>query len=204
MKLSNTSLWSVIGILTLCTTPLFSDLSASEEQPAATPEYVATTDCELPAVFSNAEEFSKVMADPAQFMQFMTLMSNPQTTQMLMNCSTDVEQLNAWMTNLGNPTYKMNAAAIFMNPQVYMNWMTAMMNPQTYMAMSNFMNPALYMQWMTAAANPAYYQPMYKMMDPKWQQESTAWMMDPNTYSQMMSSFTNGQFFADATAATAE
>ena len=203
MKLRNTSILSVIGILTLCTTPLFSDLSASEEKAAATNE-VVTSECELPTVFSNAEEFAKVMADPAQFMQFMTLMSNPQTTQMLMNCSTDTEQLNAWMANLGDPSYKMNAAAIFMNPQVYMNWMTAMMNPQTYTAMANFMNPALYMQWMTAASNPAYYQPMYKMMDPQWQQESTAWMMNPNTFSQMMSSFTNGQFFADASAATAK
>ncbi len=201
MKLRSTSLWSVIGILTLCTTPLFSDLSASEEQ-AETYTATASADCELPTVFSNAEEFAKVMADPAQFMQFMTLMSNPQTTQMLMNCSTDTEQLNAWMSNLGDPSYKMNAAGIFMNPQVYMNWMTAMMNPQTYMAMSNFMNPALYMQWMTAASNPAYYQPMYKMMDPKWQQQSSAWMMNPNTFSQMMSSFTNGQFFADASATT--
>ncbi len=204
MKLRNSSLLSVIGILTLCTTPLFSDLSASEETSADTSTTVASSDCQLPNAFNNAEEFAKVMADPAQFMQFMTLMSNPQTTQMLMNCSTDTDQLNTWMSNLSNPTYKMNAAALFMNPQVYMNWMTAMMNPQTYTAMSNFMNPALYMQWMTAASNPAYYQPMYKMMDPQWQQQSSAWMMNPNTFSQMMSSFTNGQFFADASTATSK
>ena len=144
---------------------------------------------------------ANTIADPAKFMQLVALMSNPQTVQATMNCSTESEQWNAWMKNLGNPTYKMNAAAVFMNPQVYMNWMTAMMNPQTFMTtMNSFMNPALYMQWMTAMSNPAYYQPMTKMMDPKWQQQSSTWMMAPETYTQMFNSFTGGQIVADASA----
>ena len=203
MNLSKTSLLSIVGILTICTTPIFSDLSANEENQEQATEVTAeyTSECTMPEGFNNAEEMANIMADPTKFMQFVTLMSNPQTAQNLMNCSTDSEQWSTWTKNLGNPTYKMNAAAVFMNPQVYMNWMTAMMNPQFYQSMSTFMNPALYMQWMTAASNPAYYQSMYKMMDPKWYEQSTAWMMDPKNYEQMISSFTGNQFFADASTA---
>ena len=147
----------------------------------------------------NAENMANTVADPAKFMQLITLMSNPQAAQSMMNCSTDTEQWNTWSKNLSNPTFKMNAAAVFMNPQVYMNWMNAMMNPQTFQTTMNaFMNPALYMQWMTAMSNPAYYQSMYKMMDPAWQQQSTAWMMNPASYQQMFDSFTAGTVVADA------
>ncbi|MDW3094829.1 MAG: hypothetical protein R8G33_04065 [Gammaproteobacteria bacterium] len=197
MKQSKISLLSIIGIITICTTPIFSNASAEDEskQVEAT-KY--TTDCNLPEAFMNAENMAETVADPAKFMQLITLMSAPQSAQMMMNCSTDSEQWGKWTKNLGDPTFKMNAAAIFMNPQVYMNWMTAMMNPQTFMtSMNTFMNPALYMQWMTAMSNPAYYQPMYKMMDPAWQQQSTAWMMDPASYQQMFNSFMPGQVVAD-------
>ncbi len=202
MSISKASLFSFIGILTICTTPIFSDLSANEESTTAetqTTEY--NNDCQIPAAFTNAEEMAKAIADPAKFMQLVTLMSNPQTAQTMMNCSTESEQWSAWMKNMSNPTYKINAAAVFMNPQVYMNWMTAMMNPQTFQSsMSTFMNPALYMQWMTAMSNPTYYQPMQKMMDPKWQQQSSTWMMDPSNFTQMFSAFTGGQLVAETSA----
>lgn len=95
----------------------------------------------------------------------------------------DSEQWSKWASNVPDPSYKMNAAAVFMNPQVYMNWMTAMMNPQYYQtAMNMFMNPQMYMSWMTAMSNPAYFQSMYKMMDPAWQEKTSAWIMDPSNY----------------------
>jgi len=206
MKQSKIALFSIIGILTICTTPIFSSASAEDEKKpveAAAAEYTTTADadCQLPEAFMNSENMAKAMADPAKFMQLVTLMSTPQAAKTMMNCSTDSEQWSIWTKNLGDPSFKMNAAALFMNPQVYMNWMTAMMNPQTFgTAMNTFMNPALYMQWMTAMSSPEYYQPMTKMMDPAWQQESTAWMMDPSSYQQMFSSFTGGTVVADATA----
>ncbi len=162
---SKASLLSIIGILTICTTPIFSDLSASEEKEATTTAY--TNECQLPEAFENTESMANAVADPAKFMQLVTLMSNPQAAQNLMNCSTDSAQWDTWMKNLSNPTFKMNAAAVFMNPSLYMNWMTAM-------------------------SNPAYYQSMNKMMDPKWQQQSSAWMMNPNSYQQMFNSFIHG------------
>lgn len=199
MSISKTSLFTLIGILTVCTTLIFSDLSANDQESATTDTTTTnTTDCQIPEAFINAEAMANTVADPAKFMQLVALMSNPQIVQATMNCSTESEQWNTWMKNLGDSTYKMNAAAVFMNPQVYMNWMTAMMNPQTFMTtMNSFMNPALYMQWMTAMSNPAYYQPMTKMMDPKWQQQSSAWMMAPESYTQMFNSPTGEQVVAD-------
>ena len=181
MKNFKTTLFSVIGIITICTTPIFTDVSANETEEAQT--VVAASDCNLPAEFVNFENMSNSMADPVKFMQFMTLLSKPEIMQTMMDCSTDTKQWSQWSNNLMNPSYKLNGAEIFMNPQVYMNWMTAMMNPQTYQAaMTIFMNPALYTQWMTAMSKPAYYQDMFKMMDPKWQQDATVWMMKPSSY----------------------
>ena len=188
MSLSKNSLFTFIGILTLCTTPMFATLEASDTETTAT-EY--TADCASLAAFYDAEVMAMNMADPNKFMLFVAQMSKPETTQAFMDCSTNPEQWNTWMASMSNPTKMMNAFAMFMNPQVYMNWMAASMNPQTYqVAMNTYMNPALYMQWMTAASNPAYYQSMYKMMDPKWQQQSTAWMMNPNNYQQMFTAMT--------------
>ncbi len=198
MSLLKTSLFSFIGILTLCATPMFGQLQANDSQePAVTAEIAA--DCTIFATFTDPEEFAKNMADPAKFMQLFVLMNNPQTAQTLMNCSTDSSQWNTWMASMSDPNKMMNAMTLFMNPQVYMNWMAASMNPQTYQPMFAYMNPAFYMQWMTAASNPAFYQPMYKMMDPKWQQESTAWMMDPKNYQQMFEAMTKFPVVADAT-----
>jgi hypothetical protein len=200
MKQSKIALFSIIGIVTICTTPIFSNASAEEEnKPAEAVEYAAT-DCQMPEALMNSENMANVIADPSKFMQLITLMSTPQAAQSMMNCSTESEQWSKWTKNMGDPSFKMNAAAVFMNPQVYTNWMSAMMNPQTMQtAMGTFMNPSLYMQWMTSMSNPAYYQPMTKMMNPAWQQESTAWMMNPASYQQMFSSFTKGPVVADAT-----
>ena len=155
MKFSKSALFSIIGILTICTTPVFTDVSAEESKAEAT--VANTSDCNLPEAFMNVENMAVAMADPAKFMELMTLMSQPETMQALMNCSMDSEQWSKWASNVPDPSYKMNAAAVFMNPQVYMNWMTAM-------------------------SNPAYFQSMYKMMDPAWQQKTSAWIMDPSNY----------------------
>lgn len=195
MTLSKTSLFAFIGILTLCVTPMFSALEANDQE-AATTEYA-----EACTTFSDPEVFANTMADPNKFMQLVAQMSNPQTAQALMECSSNPQQWNTWMASMSNPTKMMNAAAMFMNPQVYMNWMTASMNPQTYQAaMNTYMNPALYMQWMTAAANPAFYQPMYKMMDTNWQQQSATSMMDPKNYQQMFAAMMPAPVVADASA----
>ena len=188
MRFSRTSLFNFIGILTLCTTPIFADLQASDSATTiaapSTGEYAAQ--CTELAVFYDPEVMANTMADPNKFAQFLVLLSKPETTQALMQCSTDPQQWNIWMAAMSNPTKMMNASAVFMNPQMYTNWMAASMNPQFYnMVMATYMNPALYTQWMNAMSNPAYYQPMFKMMDPKWQQQSAAWMMDPTSYQQM-------------------
>ena len=170
MSLTKTSLFTFIGILTLCVTPMFGDLEANDKEISAT-DY--SEQCSTLGAFSDPEVMANTMADPNKFMQLIAQMSNPQTAQALMECSTNPQEWNTWMANMSNPTKMMNAAALFMNPQVYMNWMTASMNPQFYQtAMNTYMNPALYMQWMTLAANPSFYQPMYKVMDPNWQQQS--------------------------------
>ena len=188
MSLSRNSLFTFIGILTLCATPMFADLQANDAE-ATGAEY--TADCTGLQAFSDPEVMANTMADPNKFMELVVLMGKPETAQAMMECSTDPQQWNTWMAGMSNPTKMMNAFAVFMNPQMYMNWMAASMNPQTYQAaMNTYMNPALYMQWMTATSNPAYYQSMYKFMDPKWQQQSTAWMMDPNNYQQMFTAMT--------------
>ena len=131
------------------------------------PQIANNEECKYSAAFNDPEVMAQTMANPAKMMELFALMGNPQTAQMVMNCSTDPKTWTAWTTNYSNPTKLMNAFAAFMNPQLYMNWMTASMNPQTYQPVFGFMNPGIYMQWMTAAANPAFYQPMYKMADPK-------------------------------------
>ena len=198
MKLSKTSLFSFIGILTLCATPMFGQLQASDSEAEATANSY-NEECKYSAAFNDPEVMAQTMANPAKMMELFALMGNPQTAQMVMNCSTDPKTWTAWTTNYSNPTKLMNAFAAFMNPQLYMNWMTASMNPQTYQPAFGFMNPGIYMQWMTAAANPAFYQPMYKMADPKWQQESTAWMTNPNSFQKMFESMVQFPVVADAT-----
>ncbi len=154
-------------------------------------------DCKMKA-YTDPQKMAAAMANLAEFMQLVTLMSNPHTAQNMMECGLDSKQWNEIIANMSNPASFMAASGQFMNPQMYMNWMTAMMNPQTFMTtMNTFMNPALYMQWMTAMSNPAYYQPMYKMVDPTWQQESTAWMMNPASYQQMFNSFMPGPVVAE-------
>ena len=154
MKNIKSLMLSVVGIITIFTTPLFTEVSAEDKEITT---YSASTGCDLPQAFTNAENMAMALADTAKFMELMTLMSKPETMQILMNCSMDTQQWTKWATNAPNPTYKINAAALFMNPQVYMNWMTAM-------------------------SNPAYYQGMFKMIDPAWQQNASTWMFDPSNY----------------------
>ena len=180
MTLSRNSLISFIGILTLCITPVFSDLSASDAEPAATANSY-DEECKYSAAFNDPEVMAQTMANPAKMMQLFALMSNPQTAQMVMKCSTDPQTIAKWTANYSDPTKLMNSFAAFMNPQMYMNWMAASMNPQFYQPAFVYMNPAVYMNWMSAMANPAFYQPMYSMMG---QQDGTAWTANATDYQQ--------------------
>ena len=160
MKITKLNIAIILAVVAVFVSPVFGESKSTEE---AT---VSSTDCNLPAEFTNPEAMANAMANPAKFTQLITLMSQPQFAQQMMSCSTDVEQWNAWMASMSNPASMTNAMMPFMNPQTYMNWMTASMNPQTYTAMMMpFMNPNLYMQWMTASMNPDFYRPMAQMMD---------------------------------------
>ena len=154
-------------------------------------ENVASADCKMKA-YTDPQTFAAAMANPTEFMQLITLMSNPQTAQDMMEGGMDAKQWNEIMANMTNPANMMAASGQFMNPQMYMNWMTAMMNPAFYQsAMNTYMNPALYTQWMTASMNPAFYSAPMKMADPKWQQETTAWMMNPTNFMNMFEGMYN-------------
>lgn len=161
-----------------------------------------SNECKMKA-YTDPQVMAAAMANPTEFMQLVALMSNPQTVQNMMECGMDTNQWNEIMANMMNPTKMMAASGQFMNPQMYMNWMTAMMNPAFYQAsMNTYMNPALYSQWMTAMMNPAFYQAPMKMADPKWQQETTAWMMNPANFQKMFEGMYNiAPVVADATAA---
>ena len=161
-----------------------------------------TADCKMKA-YTDPQKFAAAMANPTEFMQLVTLMSNPQTGQDMMNCGMDSKQWNEMIANMSNPAAYMAASGQFMNPQMYMNWMTAMMNPAFYQnSMNTYMNPQMYMNWMTALMNPAFYQGPMKAMDPKWQQDTTAWMMNPANYQKMFENVYNtAPVVADASVA---
>ncbi|MEJ2115861.1 MAG: hypothetical protein P8X88_07425 [Gammaproteobacteria bacterium] len=159
-------------------------------------------ECKMKA-YTDPNVMAAAMADPTKFMEFMALISNPQTSINMMNCGMESSQWNEIIANMTNPTNMMNAFAQFMNPQMYTNWMTASMNPAFYQAaMNGYMNPAFYMQWMTASMSPEFYQAPMKMVDPKWQQETTAWMMNPENYQNMIEGMYNiAPIVADASSA---
>ncbi len=149
------------------------------------------SECKMKA-YTDPQALAAAIANPTEFMQLIALMSNPQTAQSMMECGMDTNQWTEIMANMTNPASMMAASGQFMNPQMYMNWMTAMMNPAFYQtAMNAYMNPALYTQWMTTMANPEFYQAPMKMADPKWQQESTAWMMNPANFQEMFAGMYN-------------
>lgn len=125
---------------------------------------VATSDCKLEK-YTDPEVMAATMTNPAEFIEMMMIMSNPQSAQNMMECSMNPAQWNVWMAKWSDPTKMMSLMTQFMNPQMYTNWMAASMNPQTYQPMYAFMNPALYMQWMTVAMNPESYTPMFGMMN---------------------------------------
>ena len=162
-----------------------------------------SSDCKVKA-YTDPQKFAEAMANPTEFMQLVTLMSNPQTAQNMMDCGMDSTQWNDMIANMSNPAAYMAASGQFMNPQMYMNWMTAMMNPAFYQnSMNTYMNPQMYMNWMTAMMNPAFYQaPIAKVADPKWQQDTTAWMMNPANFQKMFEGVYNtAPVVADASVA---
>ena len=190
---------ALIAVLLISlSTVVFGESKDSEEQASA----ANAEDCIVKA-YTDPQKMAAAMANPAEFMQLVALMSQPQTTQNMMECGMDSKQWNEIVANMSNPASIMAASGQFMNPQMYMNWMTAMMNPNFYTAaMTPYMNPALYTQWMTAMMNPAFYQAPMKAMDPKWQTETTAWMMNPANYQKMFENVYNtAPVVADASVA---
>jgi len=193
------SIAALVAVLLIgLSTVVFGEANDSAKQDIAE----NASDCKMKA-YTDPKTLAAAMANPTEFMQLMALMSNPQTAQSMMECGMDSKQWNEIMANMTNPASMMAASGQFMNPQMYMNWMTAMMNPAFYQTTMNaYMNPALYNQWMTAMMNPAFYQAPMKMADPKWQQETTAWMMNPANFQKMFEGMYNtAPVVADATSA---
>ena len=158
----------LIGLSTV----VFGEANDTKEQVIAE----SASECKMKA-YTDPNVMAATMADPTKFMEFMALMSNPQTSINMMNCGMESSQWNEIIANMTNPTNMMNAMSQFMNPQMYTNWMTASMNP-------------------------AFYSAPMKMADTKWQQETTAWMMNPANFQKMFEGMYNtAPVVADATSA---
>jgi len=161
MKLSKTTLTASIAAFLISMSSIAVVFADSEKEET---QVVASSDCQLEK-YTDPEVFAAAMANPAEFMKIMTIMTNPASAQNMMECSMNPEQWTVWMTRMSDPTKMMAIMAQFMNPQMYTNWMAASMNPQTYQPMYAFMNPGLYTQWMTTAMNPGSFTPMFGMMN---------------------------------------
>lgn len=121
----------ISALLTTCTllfTPAFAEFDGSSNNNFS-------TQCSVRAEFYDPEIMANTMADPVKFLGFMTVMSNPETAQIMMACASNPEQWNAWMAKVTDPNKMMNTMAVFMNPQFYANWMAAFMNPEFYNSM---------------------------------------------------------------------
>lgn len=136
MKLSYTTLGALLAAFLISMSSIavvFADIEKVEGQE------VAVSDCQLEK-YTDPEVFAAAMANPAEIMKIMMIMTNPASAQNMMECSMNPEQWSVWMTRMSDPTKMMNAAIQFMNPQMYMNWMTASMNPGSFTPMFGMMN----------------------------------------------------------------
>ncbi|MGI9293385.1 MAG: hypothetical protein ACR2PS_05325, partial [Pseudomonadales bacterium] len=61
----------------------------------------ASSDCKM-KTYTDPEVMAAAMADPAKFMELMTLMSNPQTAQNMMECGMDSTQWNEIIANMSD------------------------------------------------------------------------------------------------------
>ena len=85
-------------LLISLSTVVFGESKDSEEQAIA----ANTEDCKVQA-YTDPQKMAAAMANPAEFMQLVALMSQPQTYQNMMECGMDSAQWNKIVANMSNP-----------------------------------------------------------------------------------------------------
>jgi hypothetical protein len=151
--------------------------------------------------FTDMEVMAQTMADPAKFMQLMTVVNDPRTLHVMTKCATEPVMWDTWMSGMTDFNKMSRAMGYFMNPNMYMAWMMAPMNPAMYQPMMQMADPQYYTRWMNAMANPAFYQPMTSLADPNWYTPRINWMMNPQSMQPMFDMMNMGSYFAPVTAA---
>ncbi len=136
MKLSYTILTASIAAFLISMSSIAVVFADSEKEET---QVVASSDCQLEK-YTDPEVFAAAMANPAEFINMMMIMTNPANAQNMMECSMKPEQWTVWMTRMSDPTKMMAIMTQFMNPQMYMNWMTTAMNPGSFTPMFGMMN----------------------------------------------------------------
>ena len=146
--------------------------------------------------FTDMEVMAQTMADPAKFMQLMTVVNDPRTIHVMTKCATEPVMWDTWMSGMTDFNKMGRAMGHFMNPNVMMSWMMAPMNPAMYQPMMQMANPEYYSRWMNALANPAFYQPVTAFADPAWYTPRINWMMNPQSMQPMFNMMNMGNYFA--------
>jgi len=152
--------------------------------------------------FTDMEVMAQTMADPAKFMQLMTVVNDPRTIHVMTRCATEPVMWDTWMSGMTDFNKMSRAMGHFMNPNMYMSWMMAPMNPAMYQPMMQMADPQYYTRWMNAVANPAFYQPITSLADPDWYTPRINWMMNPQSMQPMFSVMSMGNYFAPASTAS--
>jgi hypothetical protein len=91
--------------------------------------------CSVRPELYDPEVMAHTMANPQKLKEFMAVISQPETTLIMMSCASNPDQWSAWMTKISDPNKMMKTMMVFMNPQFYASWMTALMSPQFYQSM---------------------------------------------------------------------
>ena len=163
-------------------------------------ECAATDSSEFDAIkshlkaFTDMEVMAETMADPAKFMQLMTVVNDPRTIHVMTKCATEPVMWDTWMSGMTDFNKMSRAMGHFMNPNMYMSWMMAPMNPAMYQPMMQMADPAYYTRWMNAMANPAFYQPVMSLADPNWYTPRINWMMNPQSMQPMFNMMNIGGY----------
>ncbi len=142
--------------------------------------------------FTDPERMAQVMADPAQFAEFLVALSDPDAVHLMLRCAQKPIMWNTWMQVVTNPEKMMKAGFVVMNPFTYFSWMMAPVNPQMYANLTTFGDAHLWADWTRKGADPTFFEPLYAWLNPQWSVERTTWAMDPNTYGNMFVWFTQG------------
>ena len=151
--------------------------------------------------FTDMEVMAQTMADPAKFMNLMTVVNDPRTIHVMTRCATEPVMWDTWMSGMTDFDKMSRAMGYFMNPNMYMAWMMAPMNPATYQPMMQMADPQYYTRWMNAMMNPAFYQPMTSFADPNWYTPRINWMMNPQSMQPMFNMMNMGSYSAPVSTA---